>query len=99
MVLQQTINRVAAFDRNRWPLWIGLGGRLPSESLAALPRIPQSRMATTKSDRSAALRYLRFVRTCRSTPLPRQTPAVVVHSCAAHHVLTIGIEHTPVAHT
>ena len=35
------INRVAAFDRNRWPLWIGMGGRLPSESLAALPRIPQ----------------------------------------------------------
>ena len=35
------INRVAAFDRNHWPLWIGSGGRLPSESLAALPRIPQ----------------------------------------------------------
>jgi tripartite-type tricarboxylate transporter receptor subunit TctC len=34
-------NRVAAFDRNHWPLWIGLGGRLPSESLAALPRNPQ----------------------------------------------------------
>jgi hypothetical protein len=34
------INRVAAFDRNRWPLWIGLGGRIPSESPAALPRIP-----------------------------------------------------------
>jgi hypothetical protein len=33
---------VAAFDRNRWPLWIGLGGRLPSESLAALPRNPHA---------------------------------------------------------
>jgi hypothetical protein len=31
---------VAAFDRNRWPLSIGIGGRLPSESVAALPRIP-----------------------------------------------------------
>jgi hypothetical protein len=36
------INRVAAFDRNRWPLSIGLRGRLPSESVAALPRIPHS---------------------------------------------------------
>jgi hypothetical protein len=34
--------RVAAFHRNRWPLSIGLGGRLPSESVAALPRIPQA---------------------------------------------------------
>jgi hypothetical protein len=34
------INRVAAFVRNRWPLSIGLGGRFPSESVAALPRIP-----------------------------------------------------------
>src|SRR5579883_120652 len=35
------INRVAAFVRIRWPLSIGLGGRLPSESVAALPRILQ----------------------------------------------------------
>ena len=34
------INRVAAFVRNRWPPSIGLGGRFPSESVAALPRIP-----------------------------------------------------------
>src|SRR5947209_8555819 len=34
------INRVAAFDRNRWPPSVGLGGRFPSESLAAFPRIP-----------------------------------------------------------
>jgi len=31
---------VAAFDRNRWPLSLGLGGRFPSESVAALARIP-----------------------------------------------------------
>ena len=35
------INRVAAFDRIGWPLSIGLGGRLPSESVAAFPRNPQ----------------------------------------------------------
>src|SRR5206468_6414880 len=35
------INRVAAFVRIGWPLSIGIGGRLPSESVAALPRIPQ----------------------------------------------------------
>src|SRR5207244_3978290 len=34
------IHRVAAFDRNRWPLSLGLGGRFPSESVAALARIP-----------------------------------------------------------
>src|SRR6266851_3160467 len=34
------INRVAAFVRIRWPLSIGLSGRFPSESVAALPRIP-----------------------------------------------------------
>jgi hypothetical protein len=41
------INRVAAFVRIRWPLSIGLGGRFPSESVAAFPRIPQgtSRLA------------------------------------------------------
>ncbi|MGY2936495.1 hypothetical protein ACVWZ6_006097 [Bradyrhizobium sp. GM6.1] len=32
------INRVAAFVRIGWPLSIGIGGRLPSESVAALPR-------------------------------------------------------------
>jgi hypothetical protein len=35
------INGVAAFVRIGWPLSIGIGGRLPSESVAALPRIPQ----------------------------------------------------------
>src|SRR3984893_10291580 len=37
------INRVAAFVRIGWPLSIGIGGRLPSESVAALPRIPHLR--------------------------------------------------------
>jgi len=32
---------VAAFVRIAWPLSIGIAGRLPSESVAALPRIPQ----------------------------------------------------------
>jgi hypothetical protein len=32
---------VAAFVRIGWPLSIGITGRLPSESVAALPRIPQ----------------------------------------------------------
>ncbi|MET4457856.1 hypothetical protein, partial [Bradyrhizobium sp. RT3b] len=31
----------AAFVRIGWPLSIGIAGRLPSESVAALPRIPQ----------------------------------------------------------
>jgi hypothetical protein len=35
---------VAAFVRIGWPLSIGIGGRLPSESVAALPRIPHSMM-------------------------------------------------------
>jgi hypothetical protein len=35
------IHRVAAFDRNWWPLSLGLSGRFPSESVAALARIPQ----------------------------------------------------------
>src|SRR5258706_6548210 len=34
------INRVAAFGRIGWPLSFGIAGRLPSESVAALPRIP-----------------------------------------------------------
>jgi hypothetical protein len=34
---------VAAFVRIGWPLSIGIGGRLPSESVAALPRIPHRR--------------------------------------------------------
>jgi hypothetical protein len=38
------INRVAAFVRNRWPLSVGLGGRFPSESVAALPRIPHAEL-------------------------------------------------------
>jgi hypothetical protein len=33
---------VAAFVRIGWPPSIGIGGRLPSESVAALPRIPQA---------------------------------------------------------
>src|SRR3954464_5181498 len=39
------INRVAAFVRIGWPLSIGIGGRLPSESVAALPRIPHGHMS------------------------------------------------------
>ncbi|MET4114784.1 hypothetical protein ABIB85_001173 [Bradyrhizobium sp. JR1.5] len=31
---------MAAFVRIGWPLSIGIAGRLPSESVAALPRIP-----------------------------------------------------------
>jgi hypothetical protein len=31
---------VVAFVRIRWSLSIGLGGRFPSESVTALPRIP-----------------------------------------------------------
>jgi hypothetical protein len=33
---------VAAFVRIGWSLSIGIDGRLPSESVAALPRIPQA---------------------------------------------------------
>ena len=40
--LLHPINREAGFVRNRWPLSIGLGGRFPSESVAALARIPQA---------------------------------------------------------
>jgi hypothetical protein len=32
--------KYAAFDRNGWPRSVGLSGRFPSESVAALPRIP-----------------------------------------------------------
>lgn len=56
------INRVAAFDRKRWPLWIGLGGRLPSESLAALPRIPHLP--------KIAPRYARYTRQPPAGSLP-----------------------------
>src|SRR6266702_150547 len=38
------INRVTAFVRIAWPLSIGIGGRLPSESVAALPRIPHQQL-------------------------------------------------------
>jgi transposase len=34
---------VAAFVRIGWLPSIGIGGRFPSESVAALPRIPQTR--------------------------------------------------------
>lgn len=48
------INRVAAFVRIGWPLSIGIGGRLPSESVAALPRIPhfQHRMVFDRSSQT-----------------------------------------------
>src|SRR5215468_1026349 len=39
------INRVTAFVRIEWPLSFGLAGRVPSESVAALARIPQSSKA------------------------------------------------------
>jgi RNA-directed DNA polymerase len=38
---------VAAFVWIRWPLSIGLGGRFPSESVAALPWIPQPEVCDT----------------------------------------------------
>jgi hypothetical protein len=51
---------VAAFDRNRWPLWIGLGGRLPSESLAALPRNPQSIRPPSGIEHDIACKFRRL---------------------------------------
>jgi hypothetical protein len=33
---------VAAFPRNRWPDWIGIGGRIQSESVAGFGRNMQS---------------------------------------------------------
>ena len=65
--LLHPINRVAAFDRNRWPLWIGLGGRLPSESLAALPRIPQA-LAVFESEVNEVLGNAAVVHACRHVP-------------------------------
>ena len=59
------INRVAAFDRNRWPLWIGLGGRLPSESLAALPRIPHTDSVGTRNKFYFAAQWLACTFPCR----------------------------------
>jgi aminoglycoside phosphotransferase (APT) family kinase protein len=38
---------VAAFVRIRWPLSIGLGGRFPSESVAAFPRNPHAAFTVT----------------------------------------------------
>ena len=35
------LTRVAGFDRNGWPTSVGIGGRIASESLAALRRITQ----------------------------------------------------------
>jgi hypothetical protein len=37
---------VAAFDRIAWPLSLGIGGRFPSESVAALTRIPHTDVQT-----------------------------------------------------
>ena len=54
------INRVAAFDQNHWPLWIGLGGRIPSKSLAALPRIPQVASELRQHHLSQAQELLRL---------------------------------------
>ena len=64
------IHRVAAFDRNRWPLSLGLGGRLPSESVAALPRIPHPGVFRSHA---ASLR-------CRPQPRP---PSRVASTCIA----------------
>jgi hypothetical protein len=36
---------VAGFDRNGWPTSVGIGGRIASESVAALRRITQSASA------------------------------------------------------
>ncbi|MET4323472.1 hypothetical protein, partial [Bradyrhizobium sp. RT5a] len=40
----------AAFVRIGWPLSIGIGGRLPSESVAALPRIPHDEIGDAVKD-------------------------------------------------
>ena len=39
--LQTGLNRAAGFNRNGWPTSVGIGGRIASESLAALRRITQ----------------------------------------------------------
>ena len=40
---------MAAFVRIGWPLSIGIDGRIPSESVAALPRIPQAPACVRKT--------------------------------------------------
>ena len=37
-----TLHRVAGFDRNGWPAWLGISGLLASESVAGLARITHS---------------------------------------------------------
>ena len=47
--LQAGLTRVAGFNRNGWPTSVGIGGRIASESLAALHRITQADGGTTQS--------------------------------------------------
>src|SRR6266851_4645590 len=56
---------VVAFVRIRWSLSIGLAGRFPSESVAALPRIPQLRTTARKAD---AIGHHLLASFCRETP-------------------------------
>ena len=54
------VNRVAAFVRIRWPLSIGLGGRFPSESVAAFPRNPQLPMQVEFDSAGACLKVTKM---------------------------------------
>jgi len=42
------LTRVAGFDRNGWPTSVGIGGRIASESVAALRRITHGLFRSTR---------------------------------------------------
>jgi hypothetical protein len=67
--LQAALTKVAGFNRNGWPTSVGIGGRITSESLAALRRITQAD-ATSDGDCacSASPKPSYFAR--RNVPIP-----------------------------
>ena len=48
---------MAGFDRNGWPTSVGIGGRIASESVAALRRITHVVFSTVAEERSRVLDY------------------------------------------
>ena len=54
--LQAGLTRVAGFDRNGWPTSVGIGGRIASESVAALRRITQAQAHRAGATRGATAR-------------------------------------------